>query len=121
MKSNIVSKRQTGKGGKMNYHIALPPELGLSADEFAISWNETPDCNSKGEAGFLEFAETSSKLIKGEIATLEYVDDNADKESLYDLIRQAIYGQGIGANIEISELECLADGTCVLVVNVLDG
>ena len=99
----------------MDYLIVLPFELGLSADEFAISWNEIPECGSLAEASHFEPAKTSVEVLTGEIVTLKNVDENSDPALIYNLIRQALHGQGITAKIEISLLEP-PEGTHVIVV-----
>ena len=34
----------------MTYHIALSADLAVTADEFAVAWDEAPDCHNLAEA-----------------------------------------------------------------------
>jgi hypothetical protein len=34
----------------MDYQIAIDPNLGISANEFVMAWNETPACRALAEA-----------------------------------------------------------------------
>jgi hypothetical protein len=103
----------------MDYLVALPPELGLSADEFAISWNETRECRSLAEAIHFELTGPSSEVFTGEVVTLRNVDESVDTDAIRNLIKQALYGQGITAGIEISPME-LPENARLFVVRSAD-
>ena len=99
--------------GRMNYLIALPPELGLSADEFAISWNELSECSEIAEASLAE--NIQSDLVAVEIALLSNVAEGVSSSTLGDLIRQAFHAQGITRNIGFSQQE-QSDGVPLIVI-----
>ena len=46
----------------MDCHVAIDPKLGVDADHFAASWNETPACRALAEARATAAAATAFPL-----------------------------------------------------------
>lgn len=98
----------------MDYLVALPPELGLSADEFAVSWNEVPECSAVGEATFAEGA-VQQQIPTAEVARLSNVAEDINSTLLAELIKQAFHAQGIIKALEVSQEEH-SDGSPLFLV-----
>jgi hypothetical protein len=106
----------------MNYQITLPPELGISLNDFVKAWNDTPECRDVAIASIAESpAKTRSfdpSLLTGVLAVLGSVAAGVGTNALYDLIKQALTRKGVKKQIEITQIEH-SDGTRILVVKII--
>jgi|GEM_PF-4182891 len=99
----------------MDYHVILPEELGLSADELAVSWNEIQECKSTAEARLFQGFDETSEFITGEVVTLKGVEGNPSLESLASLVQQAVLAHGIAVEIQLRSRRA-PDGNDLLMV-----
>lgn len=88
----------------MEYLLALPTDLGLSADEFTVSWNETPECQRLAEAQYVEPGDLPSEFIAGEVAALK-TEEGVDKTELLEGVKQALLLQGIMEEVHLVDVE----------------
>lgn len=72
------------------YQVAISPDLGITAEEFARAWNADPDTHELATAHFAE--EKASQFIDPSllIAALLSVPANVASAALYDLIKGVI-------------------------------
>ena len=106
----------------MEYRIALPPELGLSSEEFVAGWNEDQECRAVAQAGL---AEPTSKhfdptLATATLAVLGSVALNVASNAIYDLIKHILIKKGVRQDVEIMQLD-QPDGRRLLVVKIVAG
>ena len=104
----------------MDYHIALAPDLDLSARDFCLAWNETPECRVAAQARPAEpdSAEYSPDLVAGAVAVLGSVVVGLATNALYDLIKAALIQRGVRTRTEMIQLD-QPDGTRLIVVKIV--
>jgi hypothetical protein len=107
----------------MSYKISLPPELGVSPNDFIVAWNETPECR---EAAIAHQAEPRTRtrsfdpsLLTPALAVLGTVAAGVGTNALYDLIKQALTRKGVKKQTEITQIE-QPDGTKILIVKIIE-
>jgi hypothetical protein len=105
----------------MDYQIILPPDLGLSPNDFVVTWNETPECRDVAQARLAEStsAQYDPTLLTGAVAVLGSVALGLATNALYDLIKQVLVKQGIRKRTEIRQLD-QPDGSYLLVVTIVE-
>ncbi|MFQ5814822.1 MAG: hypothetical protein ACE5I2_16715 [Anaerolineae bacterium] len=105
----------------MEYQIALPPELGLSSEEFVAGWNDDQDCLAIAEAGLAEptTKQYDPTLATAALAVLGSVALNVASNAIYDLIKHVLAKKGVRRDVEIMQLD-QPDGSRLLVVKIID-
>ena len=105
----------------MDYRVTLDPQFGLSAFDFIITWNATPECRAAGMARTapatpLRF---DPNLIAGSTAVVTGVGDEIAAEALSGLVRQTLERRGIRQALEMVQA-VLPDGGRGILVKLLD-
>lgn len=102
----------------MDYYLALPPELGISPEDFAKIWNDTPECREAGEAR-VEDASASTFDPGFVAATLIGFVLGVAGNAVYDLIKKAIAKKGVQKRIDVRQIE-QPYGKNLIVVTIID-
>ena len=101
----------------MEYHIALPPDLGLSSADFVTAWNESSTCRAVAEVRLASpaGAQFDQALLDMAIALLSNVGIGIATNAIYDLIKQVLTKKGVHKRTQLVQLD-QPDGTHLLVV-----
>ena len=101
----------------MEYHIALPPDLGLSSADFVTAWNEAPACRAVAEASLTSpaGAQFDQALLDMAVAVLSNVGIGIATNAIYDLIKQVLTKKGVHKRTQLMQLD-QPDGTHLLVI-----
>ncbi len=103
----------------MLYHLALAPDVPVTAAAFVTAWNATPACREVAEAR-LETA-TAATFDPGlgldVWAVLGSVALGVAGNAVYDLIKRVLTAQGVRKQTDIVQIE-QPDGSRVLVVKM---
>jgi hypothetical protein len=105
----------------MKYQLALDPEIGLSAGDFAAAWNASAECQQAAQAllvsppsvGYDPAALAAAQVV------LETLLLGVASSALYDMIKALFVRKGIRRKIEIHEVT-QANGTHILVVSIVE-
>ncbi len=101
----------------MDCYLALPPELGISPEEFAQIWNDTAECRNAGEARVEDAsASTFDPVVAGLLIGLAL---NVVSSAVYDLIKKAVAKKGVQKRIDVRQIE-QPYGKNLIVVTIID-
>jgi len=105
----------------MDYRIALPPDLGLSAAGFVAAWNEAAECTAVAEARLAQPTRTQydPTLLEGAFVALGSVALGVVSNVIYDLIKGVLAKKGIRKRMEVRQLD-QPDGSRLLVVTIVE-
>jgi hypothetical protein len=105
----------------MEYEVALPPNLGLSPEEFATAWNESSERRAVAEARVAPPPATqyNPALLGGALVIFGNLALGVAAGLLHDLINDALSERGIRKRTEIMEMT-QPDGTHLLVVTIVE-
>lgn len=111
----------------MDYRIVLDEGLGIKIDEFAKTWNETPECRAIAEvrAGtgtqlrhfYVPPDVFSTALLAGLAGMMSNVAPGVAANALYDGIKMVLAKRGVKKSTEMTYLE-KPDGTRLLIVKI---
>jgi hypothetical protein len=99
-----------------DYQIVLSPELGISANDFLVAWNEDTETRnlcaaSPVSSGGKAFDPT---LIVGIIIS---VGSGVASNVVYDMIKKMLIKKGVSKHTHIEQMK-KSDGTKLLVVDI---
>jgi hypothetical protein len=109
-----------------DYQIALSPDLGITAEEFASAWNDDPDAR---DLGTIHFSEEKVSFIDPLLAAaLLSIPASVASSTLYDLLKSVVARlrhdksskPDAKRHVHI-EQTTKPDGTVIVVVDVDEG
>jgi hypothetical protein len=108
-------------GFLMDYHVALPPEMGLNAQDVVALWNTDPACRAVATATLIQaprrdFTPFTDALI-GLAGVAGTVGLGVGTNALYDLLKDLLVKHGVKKCTRLTELE-QPDGTHLLVLEI---
>ena len=105
----------------MDYHVALPPEMGLNAQDVVTLWNSDPACHAVATATLIQahsrdFTPFTDALL-GLAGVAGTVGLGVGTNALYDLLKGLLGKHGVKKHTRLTELE-QPDGTHLLVLEI---
>jgi hypothetical protein len=95
----------------MDYHVTLDPHFGLSAFDFIITWNATPECRTAAMARTVPLPPVlfNQSLVTGTVVVLSRVESRLAVDVIFSLIEVVLRKRGVRQNLKMDQTD-LPDG-----------